>query len=513
MPWRTPTSRRAWTACSGCFPEVVSGTAGRTVAGWVVGLRILFGLLLVVDAILEFQPGTYQVFDGIIYSNASASPEPLRSVLVLAAQVVAASPAVVNGALAGLEMALAISVLLGIGASLMMPLGMLLFLLIWVVGQGLGLPFAPGTTDLNSGLPYVIVLALLWGLGSWRRFSLWSWARPGGRSTPVRVRTLAALSMAGVIVLSLATFASVAAARSAPGAAGPGALGGSVLAYDAQINQDLLFGGCNALNCSHQTWLWAGRSWRPAPSPASLPLMGYAGATYDAAIQKVVMFGGAASQGLGPALADTWVWGQSWQRAKVAQPPPGRRFPALGYDPATRQLIMFGGDSAEGHPLGGTFVWGNGHWSRLHPADTPSPRTAASMAFDPQLGELVLYGGSNERSRLGDTWAWNGSDWIQVHSQHSPGPLAYGAMATDPQDGTVLLYAGAGAHHPTWQLGHQGWLPIQTSDSPPVFSFEAMAEAPYGRGVLLFGGGTSSGSGFSSATWLFSGENWSRVES
>lgn len=58
----------------------------------MVVARLTFGLLVLTDSVLEFQPGTYQVFNSLLYSNASVSPQPLRSALVFAAQVVAHNP-------------------------------------------------------------------------------------------------------------------------------------------------------------------------------------------------------------------------------------------------------------------------------------------------------------------------------------------------------------------------------------------------------------------------------------
>lgn len=477
---------------------------------WAVALRIVFGVVILVDAILEYQSGTYQVFDGIIYSNASVTPEPLRSLIVFAAQAVALQPAVFNGVLAALEAVLGLSVLAGAWAEISLPLGIPLFLGIWVIGQGLGLPFSGSSTDIQSGLLYILLDLVLWWTHSWERWSLWAWARPGGVGHSGRLvgsRALAALAMA---VVAVGTWASVSSESVAAGFGGPPAVGGALLALDQRTNQDVLFGGCNFFTCSNQTWVWGGRGWYLA-SDTGPPQLGYAGGAFDPASGGVVMAGGATSQGLGPALRTSWIWSGRWRRARGATLARGRRFAAVAYDPATRQLVMFGGDSAEGKPLGGTFVWNGSGWLRQWPVVSPGPRTAAAMAWDPGLGALVLYGGSDEAGRLDDTWAWNGSGWHLLERHSAPGRLAYTAMATDPQTRSVLLFAGIGSPHPTWQLSPSGWVPVGGSTPPPVYSFAALATAPLGRGVLLFGGGTSHGSGFSGQTWLFSGGRWQQV--
>jgi hypothetical protein len=476
---------------------------------WLPLVRIAVGLLLLADAALEYQPGTYQVFVGIVYSNASVSPEPLRAIMVLAAQTISRNPAVANGVLAGVETLVGVAIAVGSFAEPALVVAIPLFLLVWVFGQGLGLPFAGGTTDLNSGPAYTLLILILWRTGSWRRLSVWAWVQgaPGG-TTRRRTEVLGA----GVVVAAVAAMTAISITQQlrSPGMAGPPAVGGAVLVSDGLRNQDLLFGGCNLLTCSNATWLWNGRGWTRSGGPSVPPPLGYAGGAYDAGSGGVVIVGGAGSQGLGPARRSTWSWDGAW-RSLSPGALTGRRFPAVAYDPRTGQLLLFGGDTAEGRALGDTFLWSGTGWRRLSLAASPPARTAAALAYDPQLGELILYGGSNGSARLQDTWAWTGVRWKRMATSSAPGPLAYSAMATDPTLGTVVLYAGAGAPHRTWALEGRRWVAIGGHGGPPVYSFEAMAAAPSSRGVLLFGGGTSSGAGFSAATWLFSGGRWQKV--
>jgi hypothetical protein len=482
-------------------------------APWLPAIRIAFGAILLIDAILEYQTGTYQVFVSLLYSNASVSPEPLRGALVFAAELIGHQPAVWNAILAATELVLGLGVMLGLGAAWCLVAALPLFAGIWVFGQGLGLPFAAGTTDLNSG-PLYILLSLVLLLGrSWRKWSVFRWVRPEGSPLGRRRAVVAAgsaIALAGVATL---TWGSVNAVRRQPGVEGPPAVGGAALAFDAQTNQDVFFGGCDYLACSGATWLWDGHRWLRAAGQPAPPEMGYAGAAYSGQRRAVVLFGGATEQGLGPALDSTWVWnGRSWSRLKFTEPPPGRRFPAIAYDPSTKQLLMFGGDDASGKPLAGTYVLTSSGWRQLRLKIEPSARTAAAMAWDPGLNALLLYGGSNGSARLSDTWAWTGQDWTRLSSRRSPGPLAYIAMSTDPTDSGVLLYAGAGASERTWRWGRGGWTPVVArGQAPPVYSFMAMAPAPSGRGVLLVGGATSSGSGFSAQAWLWNGSGWNRL--
>ena len=56
-------------------------------------------------------------------------------------------------------------------------------------------------------------------------------------------------------------------------------------------------------------------------------------------------------------------------------------------------------------------------WTQQHPATSPPGRFGASMAYDPATGDMVLFGGLGDTGgllgSLGDTWTWNGTTWAQ----------------------------------------------------------------------------------------------------
>ncbi|MGH7609225.1 MAG: hypothetical protein ACREOD_04690 [Candidatus Dormibacteria bacterium] len=483
----------------------VRSRAPASAAIWPAVARIAFGLILLLDAVLEWQPGTYQVFPSLLYGNAAVSPEPLRTVITFAATLVGRQPVVANAVLAALETGLGLCVAAGLATELALIALLPLILGVWVFGEGLGLAFSPGATDLGAGAAYLLCIIVLLRARCWSRLSLDRLVARGrlGRAAVGVGAALAAL------LLALGGWGSARAIEAGPGQSGPPAVGGANLVLDPALDQDLLFGGCGQLVCSRGTWLWNGRGWlsRAGPSPGAL---GYAAAAYDPRRRGVVLFGGAAAQGVGAPRAGTWRWDTSWQRLELASAPTGRRFAAAGFDPDSGQLLVFGGDSASARPLAGTWVLRPAGWVRLHPARQPSRRSASALAWDPRNGELLLFGGSNGSRRLRDTWAWDGSDWTELHPRHSPPALAYEAMATDPLTGTVLLFAGAGARPSTWEWTGSDWRAVVGARGPASFSFAAMAEAPHGRGVLLFGGATSSGQGFTDQTWLWTGR-WQRL--
>jgi hypothetical protein len=55
-------------------------------------------------------------------------------------------------------------------------------------------------------------------------------------------------------------------------------------------------------------------------------------------------------------------------------------------------------------------------WKQLSPATRPPACVGASMAYDPATGQLILFGGAinSGRKLFGDTWTWNGTTWSQL---------------------------------------------------------------------------------------------------
>jgi hypothetical protein len=109
-------------------------------------------------------------------------------------------------------------------------------------------------------------------------------------------------------------------------------------------------------------------------------------------------------------LNDTWIWdGQRWTEQHPPAAPPARSGASLAYDPAHRDLVLFGG----GHDVvfDDTWTWDGKAWTPQLPSHSPAGRRGAAMAFDEDRGQMVLFGGQGAESSLPDTWLWDGSGW------------------------------------------------------------------------------------------------------
>src|ERR1039457_7146524 len=74
--------------------------------------------------------------------------------------------------------------------------------------------------------------------------------------------------------------------------------------------------------------------------------------------------------------------------------PAARTGAAMADDPATDDVVMFGGTSAAGQALADTWLWDGSACSQAAPAASPPARYGAQMAWDPQSQRVILLGGT-----------------------------------------------------------------------------------------------------------------------
>src|ERR1700674_1745004 len=70
-----------------------------------------------------------------------------------------------------------------------------------------------------------------------------------------------------------------------------------------------------------------------------------------------------------------------------------------------------------------TWTWNGTDWHQEHPAHSPPPRVGPAVGFDPSTGKILLFGGHSDRV-FTDTWTWDGHDWTEEHLLLSPPPLS-----------------------------------------------------------------------------------------
>src|ERR1035437_6129727 len=245
------------------------------------------------------------------------------------------------------------------------------------------------------------------------------------------------------------------------------------MAYDPATAQMLLVGGYNGSSSDlADTCTYNGTTWT-LQSPATSPPARYgASMANDPATAQMVLFGGYTDSSGGSSFADAWAYdGTSWTQQIPATSPPARYVASMAYDPATGQMVLFGGVGNSyfadtwtfGYPPGTT-----NNWVSQSPTASPHARDGASMAYDPATGQMVLFGGVyyNSSGIFGDTWAYNGTTWTQQFPTHSP-PARYSAsMAYDPATAQMILFGGYG-NTDTWAYNGTTWTQQSPTASPP----------------------------------------------
>ncbi len=220
---------------------------------------------------------------------------------------------------------------------------------------------------------------------------------------------------------------------------------GYSLAYDSKRDRVVMFGGATADGFAPsvpnaETREWDGTRWRViqtefAPSPRS-----YAAMAYDAERDRMVLFGGANAGG--NPLGDTWEWdGTRWTARYPPLAPSARSRGAVAYDPTIKRVVLHGGLGAMG-TAPNTWEWTGTTWVKRGGVD-PGGRIGAAMAFDPTIGKLVLFGGYEDTTFFDDTWIREPAGWRLVAALAPRPPARAGhAMATDPGTGHVVLLGG-----------------------------------------------------------------------
>ena len=263
--------------------------------------------------------------------------------------------------------------------------------------------------------------------------------------------------------------------------------------------------------------VWTESAPADAPSPRAT-----ASEAWDPATGQLILFGGGACSGGGGGCAvtnDTWSWtGTTWTPLAPASSPPPLAEASLAYDPAAGQLVLFGGIDSSGGSLSGTWVWSGSTWIQESPASSPPARHGASLGYDPTTGQLILYGGSDTAGitpMASDTWAWNGTDWTQLAPLTSPPPLYAATMDWDSSTGQLILFGGTtngtyNGTNETWAWTGTNWNELLPASSPPARLRATMAMDPESGQLLLFGG-YGVGQVDLGDMWAWNGTTWTQM--
>lgn len=135
-------------------------------------LRIAFGFVWLIDAVLKWSPAFLDNFTGYLAEGAQGQPALVQAWIDLWMRGVSFDPHLVAVVVAVGESAIALGLIFGFFTRTALLGGTLLALVIWATAEGFGGPYVAGSTDIGAGIIYVLLFAALWAGKCWRRYSL-----------------------------------------------------------------------------------------------------------------------------------------------------------------------------------------------------------------------------------------------------------------------------------------------------------------------------------------------------
>jgi hypothetical protein len=255
-----------------------------------------------------------------------------------------------------------------------------------------------------------------------------------------------------------------------------------------------------------------GLTWTQVCSPLSPTSGNFPAMAYDAARAQIVLFGGQNLAG-NTTSNQTWIWnGMAWTQAFPATSPPGRGSQAMAYDAAHNQIVMFGG-AIGGEIANDTWVWDGSTWTQVFPVASPSPRLHAAMVFDNTLQKILLIGGSNgSPTAFAETWAWDGTNWTMLVAP--PAARENFAAAYDSTRDETVVFGGVnqGVYLADTELFNGStWTATTPVPSPPTPRQDdgVVFDGVLGQTVLFGGAGPSNTPAYND-TWAWDGTNWAQ---
>jgi hypothetical protein len=291
-------------------------------------------------------------------------------------------------------------------------------------------------------------------------------------------------------------------------------LPGGCMATDTATGELVLFGlHAVATNTgpdlSWQTWTWRAGNWVQLPTPAVSPQGANAQIcemTYDQAHQDLVLVTASwyAGEFSGASPGETWTFdGTTWtQRETLTNTTGGVDFSSMTYDPAYGQVMTYGGfDVSNGNAvLTNPWSWNGSAWQQVTLSPAPSARVLGASTYDPATGQLVLFGGVGSSTWLGDTWVLSTPGSSSVTPTRLSGAdrqsTAVAASASAFPDGSasaVVLaradaFADALAGGPLAAAKHAPLLLTSSGSLDAVTAAEIQRVLPKGGTVYLLGG-------------------------
>jgi len=162
-------------------------------------VRIVFGLILAVDAAFKWRPAFHKDFLMMVQGAGQGQPSWLHWWFTFWANTVAPHPYIWAYSIAVIETLLALALIFGFARKVTYILTAIVSMGIWTVAEGFGGPYTASSTDIGAAVMYAVVamlllvLSLQCGPSSYsldhyieKKISWWHWvAEVGAHNHPV----------------------------------------------------------------------------------------------------------------------------------------------------------------------------------------------------------------------------------------------------------------------------------------------------------------------------------------
>ena len=137
-------------------------TAGRSFPAWPkYALRITFGMIWLIDAVLKWLPGFRSGYMGMISGAGQGQPGWLKPWFSFWTNLQSPHPVVYAYLVAVLETLVALAVLFGVARKVSYFAAAGFSVVIWAAAEGFGGPYASGASDIGTAIIYALVFMCL----------------------------------------------------------------------------------------------------------------------------------------------------------------------------------------------------------------------------------------------------------------------------------------------------------------------------------------------------------------
>lgn len=291
----------------------------------------------------------------------------------------------------------------------------------------------------------------------------------------------------------------------------------ALLAYDLLNQRTLMFGG----NLTNEFWALTGNAWTQLTPAVLPPARRYSQMCSDVFNGQAYLFGGQGNASSATALDDLWRWdGAAWQQLAPAFAPAGLMWHSMAFDSSRTVLVVFGGRRnifSQNEYLDETWEYSpaTNQWNQGFAPQSPPACLRSTMAFHPILNQVILFGGEDANGNaLGETWTYDGANWTQINQTGvTPPARMSGRLVANLTQNLTVLVGGRdpltfGIFNDTWEHDGTQWREI-TSVYGGIYPPRAETGVAHdlARNRIISFGGKIANQGLRNDTWEY-GAQW-----